>query len=101
MMEKQYYIICGKFFDGINMELIEDTRIITQGKNILSVGEKLMCPSDAEIVDLSDLTVTPGLIDSHVHYEFVGPASFNTYAITDTDEMKALKKESKIKKEKI
>ena len=90
MMEKQYYIICGKFFDGINMELKENIRIITEGKNILSVGEKLACPSDAEIVDLSELTVTPGLIDSHVHYEFVGPATFSTYAITDTDEMKAL-----------
>lgn len=87
---KTYYIICGKFFDGIDMELKDNMRIITRGKYIMEAGEKLPCPPDAETIDLSHLTVTPGLIDSHVHYEFVNPSTFSTYAITDTDEMKVL-----------
>ena len=72
------------------MELKENMRLITKGKYIVACGDKLQQPSGADIVDLSHLTVTPGLIDSHVHFDFVNPDTFNTYAITDTDEMKAL-----------
>lgn len=89
-MEKKSCIFCGKFFDGINEELREKVKIVTCGNTIVEVGEKIQCPSDADYIDLSDLTVTPGLIDAHVHYDFVGSETFSTYIITDSDEMKTL-----------
>lgn len=85
-----YLIKCGKFFDGINQKLDEDVGILVEGKKIEEVGRDLACPEGAEIIDLSGYTVMPGLIDSHVHFEFGDSSTFNQFAITDSDEMKTL-----------
>lgn len=66
-MEKQSLIICGKLFDGIKDELQENMEILVEGKQIKEVGKNLSRPKDVEIIDLSHLTVTPGMIDAHVH----------------------------------
>ena len=89
-MGEKYHIICGKFFDGVTEELKENINIQTEDTKITKVGKNLPCPSDAKVIDLSHLTVTPGLIDSHVHYDFVNSATFGNYALTDSDEMKTL-----------
>lgn len=84
------YIICGKFFDGKNEVLKENIKIIVEGNLITDVGEDLECPEGVQVVDLSHLTVTPGLIDSHVHFDFADTKKLSTYAFTDSDEMKTL-----------
>ena len=89
-MTKKQYIVCGKFFDGVEQILKKDVKILIEGAHITAVGQDIPCPGDAEIINLSSLTVTPGLIDSHVHFEFASPSNFNNFAVTDTDEMKAL-----------
>ncbi|MDD4780984.1 MAG: amidohydrolase family protein [Tissierellia bacterium] len=89
-MNNKKYIICGKFFDGVNEELKENIKIIVEDERIIAVGSDLECPMNAEVIDLSHLTVTPGLIDAHVHFDFIGPTAFSTYAINETDEMKTL-----------
>lgn len=89
-MSKKKYIICGKFFDGVNEELKENIKIIVEDERIDAIGSDLECPMDAEVIDLSHLTVTPGLIDAHVHFDFIGPTAFSTYAMNQTDEMKTL-----------
>ena len=66
-MEKKYLVICGKLFDGMHDELTEGMEILICGERIAEVGKNLSRPKDAEIIDLSHLTVTPGLIDAHVH----------------------------------
>ena len=86
----KYFIKCGKFFDGVEQVLKKDVKILVEDAYIKEVGEALTCPADAKEIDLSHLTVTPGLIDSHVHYEFAAPSNFNNFAVTDTDEMRAL-----------
>lgn len=90
MKNYKKFIVCGKFFDGINQVLLDDVKILVEGEYIATVGKDLECPEDAIVVDLSNLTVTPGLIDSHVHFDFVGPNALGTYALTDSDEMKTL-----------
>lgn len=66
-MEKSTIIICGKLFDGIHNQLLEDQEILVEGRNIRQIGSNLSRPAEAKIIDLSHLTVTPGLIDAHVH----------------------------------
>lgn len=90
MENRKKFIICGKFFDGKKQELQNDIKILIEDEYIIAVGKNIVCPDDAEVIDLSQLTVTPGLIDSHVHFDFVGPNALSTYAITDSDEMKTL-----------
>lgn len=45
----------------------EEGDILISGSKIREVGHKLERPSDAEIIDVRGLTVTPGLIDAHTH----------------------------------
>ena len=89
-MKTKYFIICGKFFDGVEQRLKKNVKMLIEGAYITDVGESLNCPSDAQVIDLSQFTVTPGLIDSHVHFEFAAPSNFKDFAVTDTDEMKTL-----------
>ena len=63
-------IKCGKLYDGIKPKLHENAEILIEGKLIKEVGHNLPCPENTEIIDLSDLTVTPGMIDAHVHPQY-------------------------------
>lgn len=89
-MNSLKYLICGKFFDGVNQRLEENVQILIENNSIREAGHNIPCPETAEIIDLSDLTITPGLIDSHVHYDFIGPENFSSYIVTDSDERKTL-----------
>lgn len=67
---KYLKIKCGKLYDGLKSALQENMEILVAGKYIKQVGRNLACPEDSEIIDLSHLTVTPGMIDAHVHPEY-------------------------------
>lgn len=70
-MDKKYTLIkCGKLYDGLKNELQENIEILVEDKCINSVGHNLPCPEGTETIDLTALTVTPGLIDAHVHPQY-------------------------------
>lgn len=64
------YIICGKLFNGIDEEFYEGYKILVDGNKIAAVGPDVEQPESAEVIDLSDATVTPGMIDAHMHMDF-------------------------------
>lgn len=64
---KTTLIRCGKLFDGVQEELQPSMEILIQGDTIVEVGRNLPCAEDTVIIDCSDKTVTPGMIDAHVH----------------------------------
>ncbi len=41
--------------------------ILIEGERIQAVGGNLAIPAGAEVIDLSNLTVLPGLVDAHTH----------------------------------
>src|SRR5712671_2420115 len=60
-------IRAGKLIDvDAGRSLLNQTIVIRSGK-IESVGENLAIPAGAVIIDLSKMTVLPGLIDCHTH----------------------------------
>jgi len=61
------FIRAGKFFDSEKAVLLPARDIIVKGNIIESVGENLPVPAGATVIDLRELTVLPGLIDSHTH----------------------------------
>lgn len=69
-MEKYTKIICGKLYDGITPRLQENMEILVDGEKIKEVGHNLPCPENTELVNLTLFTVTPGLIDAHVHPQY-------------------------------
>src|SRR5581483_12259701 len=56
-------------FDGTGRDLIPNGVVLIEGDRIKAVGpaERVAVPPDAEIIDLGDQTVLPGLVDAHSH----------------------------------
>ncbi len=69
-MEKLTYILCGKLYNGYEDSLKSNQKILVEGDTIAAVGEAIEAPESAQIIDLSDATVTPGLIDAHMHMDY-------------------------------
>lgn len=63
-------IKCGELYDGVHDEFQKNKEILVEDNKILEVGENLKVDGECEIIDLSDQTVTPGLIDNHVHIDY-------------------------------
>lgn len=89
-MEKLTYIICGKLYNGIDDELKENQKILIKGKLIEAVGSDIEAPEGAEVIDLSDVTVTPGMIDGHMHMDYFDYHTVRDEAYFNSEEMKTL-----------
>ena len=66
-MNEKKLILCDKLYDGIKDELQDKMEVLVEDKMITAVGRELPRDEYTEIIDLSELTVTPGMIDAHVH----------------------------------
>jgi imidazolonepropionase-like amidohydrolase len=64
-----YVIDCGTLVDGVSDSPIANGQILVEDGRVVDAGpaEDVDVPDDAERVDHSDATVTPGLIDAHLH----------------------------------
>ena len=89
-MEKLTYIICGKLYNGIDAEFKENQKILVKGKYIEAVGPDIPQPEDAEVIDLSDVTVTPGMIDAHMHMDYYDWHTIRQEVYSCSEEAKAL-----------
>src|SRR5438105_2512462 len=68
--EKATVLRVGRLIDGSGGEPIKDAIIVIEGKRVQAVGKsgEVTLPPGAEIIQLGDKTVIPGLVDSHAHY---------------------------------
>jgi imidazolonepropionase-like amidohydrolase len=57
----------GKLIDPDAGTILSDQVIVVRDNKIESVGKGLAVPAGAKVIDLSDNTVLPGLIDCHTH----------------------------------
>ncbi len=76
---KVYAVRCGKLIDGRNDRVQENVTMIIEGNIIRSVGKEAKIPVNAEMVDLGNLTVLPGLIDCHTHVLLQGDITNEDY----------------------
>ncbi len=67
--DKVVAVKAGRLFDGTGDNYREGTLVIIKGQRIEAVGKagEVSIPAGAEMIDLSDAVVLPGLIDCHTH----------------------------------
>ena len=60
-------IKAGRLVDPQAGTVLNDQVILIRDNKIEAVGKGLAIPADAKVIDLSQMTVLPGLIDCHTH----------------------------------
>jgi imidazolonepropionase-like amidohydrolase len=60
-------IKAGKLVIPESGTVLNNQTILIEGKKITAVGAGLQIPSGASVIDLSNMTVLPGLFDAHTH----------------------------------
>jgi imidazolonepropionase-like amidohydrolase len=65
-------LVCGNIFDGQSETAMGPGEVLVDGDQIMEVAASVGRPTGVEVVDLSDRTVMPGFIDTHVHLTMEG-----------------------------
>ena len=60
-------IKCGRLLDVRTGRVTPNGVVLVQGRTILQVGANVAIPAGADVVDLGNALVLPGLIDAHTH----------------------------------
>ena len=62
-------LIGANLIDGTGGPVLEDSAVLIDGERITEVGPKaaVTLPPQTEEIDLTGLTLLPGLIDTHDH----------------------------------
>jgi imidazolonepropionase-like amidohydrolase len=59
----------GRLIDGLGGDPLPDATVVVEGERIVGLGrrEEVVTPPDSEIIDVTGMTILPGLINAHSH----------------------------------
>jgi imidazolonepropionase-like amidohydrolase len=75
----------ARMFDGKSNALVQNAVVIVQGDKILDVGSNLPMPTDAQVIDLGDATLSPGFMDAHTHLTADFSGNYNERRLQQLD----------------
>jgi len=75
----------ARIFDGKSKSLIPNGVIVVQGDKIVDMGSNVAVPSDAKVIDLGDMTLSPGFMDAHTHLTLDFSGDFNKRRLEQLD----------------
>jgi imidazolonepropionase-like amidohydrolase len=66
--QKQVIVLhAARLFDVAAGKIVAPGEVLVEGERIVAAGTSVEHPAGAEVIDLGDMTLMPGLIDAHVH----------------------------------
>ena len=68
--DEAFLLKCGSLINVKTEQVHSTQEILVQEGKIVEVGSNLQVPESVKVVDLSEYTCLPGLIDAHVHLSF-------------------------------
>ncbi|HMD43208.1 MAG TPA: hypothetical protein VKH45_09040, partial [Candidatus Acidoferrum sp.] len=72
-----------RLLDVKNGRLVEAGEVLVMGERIVEAGSEVKHPAGAELIDLGDRTLLPGLIDAHVHL-FLHPGAEDLQTVEES-----------------
>lgn len=73
----------ARLLDVKNGRIVKSAEILVQGERIVEVGTSVKRPAGAEVIDLGDRTLLPGLIDAHIHL-FLHPGAEDLQTVEES-----------------
>ena len=73
----------ARLLDVKNGRLVTPGEVLVEGERIVEVGPSVKHPAGADIIDLGDRTLLPGLIDAHVHL-FLHPGAEDLQTVQES-----------------
>jgi imidazolonepropionase-like amidohydrolase len=73
----------ARLLDVENGKMLSPAEVLVQGERIVDVGSSVAHPAGAEVIDLGDRTLLPGLIDAHVHL-FLHPGAEDLQTVEES-----------------
>ena len=80
---KPIVLRAARLLDIENGRILKPGEILVEGEKIVAVGTSVNHPSGAEIIDLGDQTLMPGLIDAHIHL-FLHPGAEDLQTVQES-----------------
>jgi imidazolonepropionase-like amidohydrolase len=73
----------ARLLDVKNGRMVTPGEVLVQGDRIVEAGSAVKRPAGAEVIDLGDKTLLPGLIDAHVHL-FLHPGAEDLQTVQES-----------------
>jgi imidazolonepropionase-like amidohydrolase len=73
----------ARLLDVARGEILTPGEILVEGERIAAAGRAVAHPANAQVIDLGDATLLPGLIDAHVHL-FLHPGSESLQTVEES-----------------
>jgi len=80
---KPIVLHAARLLDVENGRIIKPGEVLVEGERIVAAGASVNHPSGAEVIDLGDRTLMPGLIDAHIHL-FLHPGAEDLQTVQES-----------------